>query len=52
MDLLEAIFTIKDYLKDVRRPDTRVALFQELQEGYCVYCGEEKDGVCHCRNDE
>jgi hypothetical protein len=33
-------------------PEQRVALFNQLVQGYCRACGWERDGICHCENDE
>lgn len=32
--------------------EQRIALLDEISEGYCRACGREREGVCHCQNDE
>ena len=30
----------------------RSDLMYDIIDGYCLYCGDESIGICHCRNDE
>lgn len=43
-----------EYIREVltaASPAARVELFDEVEAGYCRYCGTDKL-PCHCQNDE
>jgi len=45
-----AITYLKSVLPDI--PDNnRLLIIQQIQEGYCAYCGSDNPD-CHCENDE
>jgi hypothetical protein len=33
-------------------PQERVDFFNQIEEGYCRHCGDKREGICHCQNDE
>ncbi len=54
LDGYEATVTaikMRDHLMSLD-PDDRLAALELLTYGFCVYCGADLDGPCHCRNDE
>ena len=32
--------------------EQRMFVFHQIEDGYCMFCGANRDGRCHCTNDE
>lgn len=46
-----------EWLRSLKKetPEDRVAIFDQLRDNFCFYCGNEQDEIgrkCQCWNDE